>query len=60
MMKKFEADIQKLEGIKAALRRAAIQARHTAQQTHTACIIKRNGKLVDVSQELPASPSPLN
>lgn len=40
-----------LLGAHQAIKRAAQRAREIARQTHTPCIVRRDGKLVDIAQE---------
>lgn len=45
-----------LLGSEQAIKRAAQRAREIAIQTHTACIVRQDGKLVDVTrQDMPAT-----
>jgi len=40
-----------LLGAEQAIKRAAMRARKIAMQTHTPCIVRRDGKLVDIASE---------
>ena len=40
-----------LLGAERAIKRAALRAREIAMQTNTPCIVRRDGKLVDIAGE---------
>jgi hypothetical protein len=47
--RKPQPNSPELLGAEQAIKRASLRAREIARQTHTPCIVRRDGKLIDIA-----------